>query len=169
MSDTQAERPTSIARVTVLLAGEQRASISTRHARTPEARVVLTWATVMMTFSTRAQVIAFRDAFVAATPAAGPLPLVVDPQVLAGSLDYAAYMPVVSVVFTATPDAVVAPGSTTDPRVGWAHTRRWVDIRVGGVMFRLMDRQAHTSGLAALEDVLTVARTSLAIAPRRRR
>lgn len=36
-------------------------------------------------------------------------------------------------------------------------------------MFRLMDRHAHTSGLAALEDVLTVARTTLAAAPRRRR
>jgi hypothetical protein len=156
------DSPTSIARVTVLLAGEQHPNLSTQHARTTDARVVLTWDSVMLTFTSRLQVEAFREAFVDAGNAARVLPDAVDPRVVAGALDFAAMMPAVSVVFTAAPTAVICPGSA-ETRGGWAHPTRWVDLRLGGVMFRLLDRLASDSATSTVADLSAVARTTFCV------
>lgn len=161
MRDTM-DSPTSIARVTVLLAGEQHPNLSTQHARTTDARVVLTWDTVMLTFTSLLQVEAFREAFVDAGNAARVLPVVADPRVVAGALDFAAMMPAVSVVFTAAPTAVICPGSA-ETRGGWAHPTRWVDIRLGGVMFRILDRRAFDSATATVTDLVAVARPTFCV------
>lgn len=161
MSTHRTAQASIVTRASFVMGGPQSLSISTNHARTPEARVVLAWPTVMLTFTDSGQVNAVAQGFRDATDAAHRLPRRVESTALTDLVDFTAFMPAVSLVFTDVPAVTVRLGEAGGGRGGWAHRPRWVDITIAGCLWRLLDQDAHASILASMNDLEQVGAVTL--------
>ncbi len=147
-----AQPQTMSTRASIMLAGEQRPTIDVHGARENGARLILGWATLMLTFTAADQVHALLDAYTDARPAAGQLPAEVNPAILTTNIGDEAYLPAIAVTYRDTPDCTATLyTSGPDGPGGWAHPRRVLHINVGVLLFRTFDQVAWSS----IVDVLT--------------
>jgi len=99
-----------VTRASFVMAGEQSVNIGSHHARTEQARLLLTWPTVMVTFTSVEQVEVVVEAFTDATGAARRLPERAAPSMLTGLAEFSTFVPAVSIVLVDTPTTVVRSG-----------------------------------------------------------
>ncbi len=95
-----------VTRASFVMAGEQSVNVGSRHARTEQARLLLTWPTVMVTFTSVEQVEVVVEAFTDATGAARRLPERVASSMLTGLAEFSTFVPAVSIVLVDTPTTV---------------------------------------------------------------
>lgn len=157
-----AQPQTMSTRATLMLAGEQRPNIDVHGARENGARLILGWATLMLTVTAADQVHALLDAYAEARPAAGQLPVEVNPAILSATIGDEAYLPAIAVTYRDTPDCTTAL-HTTGPGGpgGWAHQRRVLHINAGVLLFRIFDRTAYTSTITVLTNAAALADVAL--------
>jgi len=147
-----AQPQTMSTRATLMLAGEQRPDIDVHGAREHGARLILGWATLILTVTAADQVHALLDAYTDARPAAGRLPVEVNPAILTATIGDEAYLPAIAVTYRDIPNCITAVHTSgPDGPGGWAHQRRFLHINAGVLLFRIFDQVAGSS----MVDVLT--------------
>jgi len=118
-----AQPQTMSTRASIMLAGQQHTGIDVHGARENGARLILGWATLMLTFTAADQVHTLLDAYTDARPAAARLPVEVNPAILSATIGDEAYLYPRSPSPTATPPTApppCTPPGRTDP--GDGHT-----------------------------------------------
>jgi hypothetical protein len=157
-----AQPQTMSTRATLLLAGEQSVRIDVHGAREHGARLILGWATLMLTVSAADQVHALLDAYTDARPAAGQLPAEVDPAILTVNVGDEAYLPAIAVTYRDIPRCTTTPYTTgPDGPGGWAHQRRVLHIHAGVLLFRIFDQLAWSSMVDMLTNAAEIADVAL--------
>jgi len=157
-----AQPQTMSTRATLMLAGEQRPNIDVHGARENGARLILGWATLMLTFNAADQVHALLDAYTDARPAAGRLPVEVNPAILSATIGDEAYVPAIAVTYRDTPNCTTALHTTgSDGPGGWAHQRRVLHINAGVLLFRIFNQVAWSSTLSVLTNAAEIADVAL--------
>jgi len=149
-----------VTRASFVMAGEQSVNVGSHHARTEQARLLLTWPTVMVTFTSVEQVEVVVEAFTDATGAARRLPERAAPSMFTGLAEFSTFVPAVSIVLVDTPTTVVRLGQAEPGAGGWAHRARWVDITIAGCLWRLLDQEAHASTMKSVAALLPLARAT---------
>ena len=157
-----AQPQTMSTRASIMLAGEQSTGIDVHGARENGARLVLGWATLMLTFTAADQVHILLAAYTDARPGAGRLPVEVNPAILSATIGDEAYVPAIAVTYRDTPNCTTALHTTgSDGPGGWAHQRRVMHINAGVLLFRIFDQAAYTSTMAVLTNAATIADVAL--------
>ncbi len=157
-----AKPQTMSTRASIMLAGEQSVRIDVHGAREDGARVALLWGTLLLTFTAADQVHALLAAYTDAAPAAGRLPVAVNPTILSATIADEAYVPTIAVTYRDMPRCTTTV-HTSGPEGpgGWAHPRRFLHLNTGVVLFRLFDQAAYTSTVAVLTSTAAVADATL--------
>jgi len=156
------EDQTISTRAIALLAGEQHASIDVHGAGQDGARLSLTWGTLLLGFFAADQVDAMAEAFADSQSAAKRIPERLDPKILGAEIGDEAYLPAISVGFREVPRYGVSLQTLAPGRLdSWAHRRTCLHIRVGVLLFRVLDQAAHTSTLGMLTRIATIATATL--------
>ena len=156
------EDQTISTRAIALLAGAQHASIDVHGAGQDGARLSLTWGTLLLGFTAVDQVDALRQAFADSQGAAKRIPERLDPTILSAEIGDEAYLSAISVGFREVPRCGVSTHTLAPGRVdSWAHRRNCLHIRVGVLLFRVFDQQAHTSTLGMLTRAATIAKATM--------
>jgi hypothetical protein len=156
------EDQTISTRAIALLAGAQHASIDVHGAGQDGARLSLTWGTLLLGFTALDQVDALAEAFADSQGAAKRVPERLDPKILSAEIGDEAYLPAISVGFRAVPRCGVSTHTLAPGRVdSWAHRRHCLHIRVGVLLFRVLDQQAHASTLGMLTRAATIAKATM--------
>jgi len=157
-----AQPQTMSTRASIMLAGEQSTAIDVHGARENGARLVLGWATLMLTFTAADQVHILLAAYTDARPAAGRLPVEVNPAILSANIGDEAYVPAIAVTYRDTPNCTTALHTTgSDGPGGWAHQRQVLHINAGVLLFRIFDQAAYTSTVGVLTNAATIADVAL--------
>ena len=116
----------------------------------------------MLTFTAADQVHTLLAAYTDARPAAGRLPVEVNPAILSATIGDEAYVPAIAVTYRDTPNCTTALHTTgSDGPGGWAHQRRVMHINAGVLLFRVFDQAAYTSTMAVLTNAATIADVAL--------
>jgi len=85
-------------------------------------------------------------AYADAPPAAGQLPVEVNPAILTANIGDEAYLPAIAVTYRDIPNCITTPyTSGSDGPGGWAHQRRFLHINAGVLLFRIFDQVAWSS------------------------
>jgi len=156
------EDQTISTRAIALLAGEQHASIDVHGAGQEGARLSLTWGTLLLGFTALDQADALAEAFADFQSAAKRIPERLDPKILSAEIGDEAYLPAISVGFREVPRCGVSTHTLAPSRLdSWAHRRTCLHIRVGVILFRVFDQQAHASTYGMLTRVTTIAAATL--------
>jgi len=156
------EDQTISTRAIALLAGAQHASIDVHGAGQEGARLSLTWGTLLLGFTALDQVDALRQAFAETQSAAKRIPERLDPKILCAEIGDEAYFPAISVGFREIPGYGVSTHTLTPGRLNsWAHRRNSLHIRVGVLLFRVLDQQAHASTLGMLTRAAVIAKATV--------
>jgi len=156
------EDQTISTRAIALLAGEQQVSIDVHGAGQEGARLSLTWGTLLLGFTAADQVHALAEAFADSQSAAKRIPERLDPKILSAEIGDEAYLPAISVGFREVPRYGVSTHTLAPSRLdSWAHRRTCLHIRVGVLLFRVLDQSAHTSTLGMLTRAATIAAATL--------
>jgi len=156
------EDQTISTRAMALLAGAQHTSIDVHGAGQDGARLSLTWGTLLLGFTAADQVDALAEAFADSQGAAKRIPERLDPTILSAEIGDEAYLPAISVGFRAVPRYGVSTHTLAPGRVdSWAHRRHCLHIRVGVILFRVLDQSAHASTLGMLTRAATIAAATL--------
>jgi len=146
------EDQTISTRAIALLAGAQHASIDVHGAGQEGARLSVAWGTLLLGFTALDQVDALAEAFADSQGAAKRVPERLDPKILSAEIGDEAYLPAISVGFRAVPRYGVSTHTLAPSRLdSWAHRRNCLHIRVGVLLFRVLDQQSH----ASTHDMLT--------------
>jgi len=149
-------------RAIALLAGAQHASIDVHGAGQEGARLSLTWGTLLLGFTALDQVDALVEAFTDSQGAARQIPERLDPKILSAEIGDEAYLPAISVGFREVPRCGVSTHTLAPGRLdSWAHRRNCLHIRVGVLLFRVLDQQAHASTLGMLTRAAAIAKATL--------
>ena len=118
--------------------------------------------TLLLGFTALDQVDALRQAFADSQSAAKRIPERLDPKILSAEIGDEAYLPAISVGFRAVPRCGVSTHTLAPGRLdSWAHRRNCLHIRVGVILFRVLDQQAHASTLSMLTRATTIAAATL--------
>jgi len=147
-------------RASIMLAGEQHTGIDVHGAGEDGARLILGWATLMLTFTAADQVHTLLDAYTDARPGAGRLPAEVNPAILSATIGDEAYVPAVTyrdIPRCTTTVHTTGPGGPG----GWAHQRRFLHINAGVLLFRIFDQAAYTSTVGVLTNAAALADVAL--------
>ncbi len=156
------EDQTISTRAIALLAGEQHASIDVHGAGQDGARLSLTWGTLLLGFTAVDQVDALAEAFADSQSAAKRIPERLDPKILSAEIGDETYLPAISVGFREVPRYEVSVQTLAPGRLdSWAHRRHCLHIRVGVILFRVLDQSAHTSTLGMLTRAATIAKAMM--------
>jgi len=156
------EDQTISTRAIALLAGAQHASIDVHGAGQQGARLSLTWGTLLLGFTAADQVDALAEAFAESKAAARRIPERLDPKILSAEIGDEAYLPAISVGFREIPGYDVSTHTLAPGRLdSWAHRRNCLHIRVGVLLFRVFDQQAHASTLGMLTRAAAIAKATL--------
>jgi len=157
-----AQPQTMSTRASIMLAGEQHTGIDVHGARENGARLILGWATLMLTFTAADQVHTLLAAYTDARPAAGRMPAEVNPAILSATIGDEAYVPAIAVTYRNTPNCTTALHTTgSDGPGGWAHQRQVLHINTGVLLFRIFDQAAYTSTVGVLTNAATIADVAL--------
>jgi len=157
-----AQPQTMSTRASIMLAGEQHTGIDVHGARENGARLILGWATLMLTFTAADQVHTLLDAYTDARPGAGRLPGGVNPAILSATIGDEAYVPAIAVTYRDIPRCTTAMRSSGPGGPGgWAHQRRVLHINAGVLLFRIFDQAAYASTMAVLTNAATIADVAL--------
>jgi len=157
-----AQPQTMSTRASIMLAGQQHTGIDVHGARENGARLILGWATLMLTFTAADQVHTLLDAYTDARPGSGRLPGEVNPAILSATIGDEAYVPAIAVTYRDIPNCTTAVHTTgPDGPGGWAHQRRILYINAGVLLFRIFDQAAYTSTMAVLTNAATIADVAL--------
>jgi len=157
------EDQTISTRAIALLAGAQHASIDVHGAGQDGARLSVVWGTLLLGFSAVDQVDALAEAFTDSQGAARQIPEHLDPKILGAEIGDEAYLPAISVGFREIPGYDVSTHTLAPGRLdSWAHRRNCLHIRVGVLLFRVLDQQAHASTLGMLTRAAAIAKATLA-------
>jgi len=157
------EDQTISTRAIALLAGAQHASIDVHGAGQDGARLSLTWGTLLLGFTALDQVDALAEAFADSQGAAERVPERLDPTILSAEIGDEAYLPAISVGFREVPRYGVSVQTLAPGRLdSWAHRRHCLHIRVGVLLFRVLDQSAHASTLGMLTRAAVIAKATLA-------
>jgi len=158
-----AQPQTMSTRASIMLAGQQHTGIDVHGARENGARLILGWATLMLTCTAADQVHTLLDAYTGARPGAGRLPVEVNRAVLSATIGDEAYLPAIAVTYRDTPNCTTTVHTTgPDGPGGWAHPRRFLHINAGVLLFRIFDQAAYTSTMTVLTNATTIADVALA-------
>ena len=150
-------------RATIMLAGKQHTGLDVHGAREHGARLILGWATLMLTCTAADQVHTLRDVFTDARPVAGQLPAEVNPAILTANVGDEAYVPAIAVTYRDIPRCTTTLSTSgPDGPGGWAHPRRVLHINAGVLLFRIFDQAAYASTLAVLTTAAALADVALA-------
>jgi len=123
----------------------------------------LTWGTLLLGFTALDQVDALVEAFTDSQGAARQIPEHLDPRILSAEIGDEAYLPAISVGFREIPGYDVSTQTLAPGRLdSWAHRRNCLHIRVGVLLFRVLDQQAHASTLGMLTRAAAIAKATLA-------
>ncbi len=157
-----AQPQTMSTRASIMLAGEQHTDIDVHGARENGARLILGWATLMLTFTAADQVHTLLAAYTDARPAAGRLPVEVNPAILSANVGDEAYLPAIAVTYRDLPNCITTvhtsgPGGPG----GWAHPRRVLHINAGVLLFRIFDQEAWSSMVDVLTNAAALADVAL--------
>ena len=156
------EDQTISTRAIALLAGAQHASIDVHGAGQDGARLSLTWGTLLLGFTALDQVDALVEAFADSQSAAKRIPERLDPTILSAEIGDEAYLPAISVGFREVLRCGVSVQTLAPGRLdSWAHRRSCLHIRVGVLLFRVFDQQAHASTLGMLTRAAAIAKATL--------
>ncbi len=157
-----AQPQTMSTRASIMLAGQQHTGIDVHGARENGARLILGWATLMLTFTAADQVHTLLDAYTDARPAAARLPVEVNPAILSATIGDEAYLPAIAVTYRDTPNCTTTV-HTTGPEGpgGWAHQRRFLHINAGVLLFRIFDQVAWSSMVDVLTNTAALADVAL--------
>jgi len=156
------EDQTISTRAIALLAGEQHASIDVHGAGQDGARLSVVWGTLLLGFSALDQVDALVEAFADSQSAAKRIPERLDPKILSAEIGDEAYLPAISVGFREVPRYGVSVQTLAPGRLdSWAHRRSCLHIRVGVLLFRVLDQSAHAGTLGMLTRAAAIAKATL--------
>jgi len=156
------EDQTISTRAIALLAGEQHASIDVHGAGQDGARLSVVWGTLLLGFTALDQVDALVEAFADSQSAAKRIPERLDPKILSAEIGDEAYLPAISVGFREVPRYGVSVHTLAPGRLdSWAHRRHCLHIRVGVLLFRVLDQSAHASTLGMLTRAAAIAKATL--------
>jgi len=114
-------------------------------------------------FSVADQVDALAEAFADFQSAAKRIPERLDPKIVSAEIGDEAYLPAISVGFREIPGYEVSTHTLAPGRLdSWAHRRNCLHIRVGVLLFRVLDQQAHATTLGMLTRAAAIAKATLA-------
>lgn len=144
-----------VTHTTATILGKQKAQINIHAALTDEAQMIVTFGRVMMTFRSAAAVAGFFAGFA-------------DARHLIGQVDNQAPRPggpgdhfgrvAMSVVWLAAPECAAVKQERYIP--ARRRTMRWVEVHMGPVTWRIIDRVGY---MTMIEELRTVHRTAIAV------
>lgn len=144
-----------VTHTTATILGRQKAVINIHAAATDEAQMIVTFNRMMMTFRSATAVHGFIAGFA-------------DARTLIGRIDAHAPQPggpgddfaraALSVVWLAPPDTAVTPREQYIP--ARRRTMHWVEIHMGPVTWRILDRLGYVT---MLDELRTIHRTAVAV------
>jgi hypothetical protein len=138
--------------------GEQQADLSVYHARTPDARIALTWGGILMTLWTCQAAQGLLEGFAAARAAMARVPRTLPAPLTSVEEPFA--QTTLAIDWTRRPTYAVMPQS--GPSRAGGNTLHWVELYTGPVTWRIRD---HAGLRSTLELLHQAHQTAIAVCP----